>query len=211
MSVPIQKSICYYLDFLNIRRCSKDYLPYRWRSDDDIHTCIDRYSRHGMNTLLQHLLFGLRFGLVLDGLLKDENLNLIYYVVNLVWARATEREKRRIVTILWPDGYSFNFSEISRIIRDRSWRVCQLQAPCMPPFSITTGADTNDCVDMWETGGLKYTISVNNHLHNSNCRYVLFLSNFEEIQAIDQIIGINELAQIIMKYVWGDFSVVNPF
>jgi hypothetical protein len=128
-----------------------------------------------------------------------------------VWDRATDLEKKSIVTIR-TNYYYINFPAISRIIREHSWQVCQLQAPNMPPFSIITSLGANDHIERWDSfRGPKYSISVNDQLHDPTCQYVLFLSNFEEIQVIDQIIGIRELVQIIKKYIYGDFLVVDPF
>jgi hypothetical protein len=219
MTSTSRKRIRYYLDFMDTQRCSIN----------DRQPGIEPYSRRRINTLLESVLYNLpsdldfwdREYVTQQELQNDENLNLIYYVFNLVWARATDLEKIRIVTIktnydftehVRINHYYINFPAISRIIREHSWQVCQLQSPCTPPFSIITGADTNDCVNRWGSfGGPKYSISVNNQTLDPNCQYVLFLYNFEETQVIDQIIGITVLAQIIRHYIYGDFSVVDPF
>jgi hypothetical protein len=203
----MQKCICYYFNFMDIQEFSMRYLP----------SSSDHYSRHLINTLIRFVLFNLPRNFdCLDReydtqceLRQDENINLIFYVFNLVWDRATDLEKRSIITIR-TNYYYINFPAISKIIREHSWQVCQLQAPNMPPFSISTGLDANDCIERWDFfRGPKYSISVNDQLHDPTCQYVLFLSNFEEIQVIDQIIGIRELVHIIKKYIYLKTLIIN--
>jgi hypothetical protein len=148
---------------------------------------------------------------------KDENLTLIYYIFHLVWDIATDLEKSRIVS-LTPDGNScqINFWVIPEIILEHSWQVCQIQTPCISPYSIRIYkkdySEDDDILrhiclsDIFDCS--MYTISVNNELYNQHGQYVLFLSNFGEKHILDQTVGITDLTQIILKYIYGNFSLV---
>jgi hypothetical protein len=206
------KCINYYFNFIGTQRYLIRDLPYSNKY----------FSRLRINILLERVLINFinKLDIYTDNVIErcirlDGNLNIIFYVFNIVWDMATDIEKNSIVpnifNLLNNNYYYIYFQAIPRIIQQHSWKLCQIQAPYIPPFSIKTSS-YDDCILSWQSfGGAQYSISVNNKIYDQNCQYVIFLSNFGESHELHQIIGIKELVQIIIRYIYGDFLVIDSF